>query len=299
MIIPSTASHVNFPVIKRANGKYCWDVAGNKYLDFNGANLTVILGHKRFKFKNPPHFTGESYLEDEVSKELSKLTGTKYFRYFKNGSDAVNCAIRLSRHIVKNPNELVCFAGYAGSNDCYARTINPNGIPDQNSQQKLKYGHIVVYESRYYSHVNQVPMLQHKIKICDDLKSGINGLYENIDADFHLYGKSLANGYPIAVLTGRNDYMEKINEIYYSTTYGGENTGLEAVQQTLKEFNRDKWLKLKKYADSKLPAWQSLTKEQIMEFRKRGILNNGYWQIMQIHTKQDIDRLAEAYIKIC
>lgn len=298
MIKPSTASKEHLPVIKKASGKYVWDVEKNKYLDLTGANLTVILGHNQFKFKNSPNFPGKSYLEDEVSNLLSKHTKTKYFRYFKNGSDAVNCAIRLARHLSGDKNEHVSFAGYAGSNDCYSRTVNPNGIPEQDSSQNLKHGHIVVYESRYDNFAHQVPVLRHKYEICDHLKSGINGLWENIDADFHLYGKSLANGYPVAVLTGRDDYMKRIDEIYYSTTFGGDNVGLEAIKKTLKEYDRKKWLELKEYADSVLPPWQSLKPEQIKKFTKQGVLFTGYWQIMTSHTKEDIDRLASLCKKI-
>jgi len=317
MIKPSTASKEHLPVIKKASGKYVCDVEGNKCLDFTGANLTVILGHNQFKFKNSPNFPGKSFLEDEVSNLLSKHTKTKHFRYFKNGSDAVNCAIRLARHLLTEDKWLVNFMGYAGSNDCYAHTVNKNGIPYQLSRQipvlsannvstrmsqdiilgsyaRDKYG-IIVFESRYSGFGKQ---LKSKIKICDHLKSGINGLWEKIDADFHLYGKSLANGYPVAVLTGHDDYMKRIDEIYYSTTFGGDNVGLEAIKKTLKEYDRKKWLELKEYADSVLPPWQSLKPEQIKKFTKQGVLFTGYWQIMTSHTKEDIDRLASLCKKI-
>ena len=302
MIKPSTASKEHLPVIESAFDCRCLDIDGNEYLDFTGSNLTVILGHERFNFLNTPNFPGKSYLEDEVSKQLSKYTKTKYFRYFKNGSDAVNCAIRLSRHILKWNDAVISFCGYAGANDAYAKTINPNGIPDQDTHQmdpelcaSVTGEGILVFESRFKeiadkSHVG--------IKICDHLKSGINGLWENINADFHLYGKSIANGYPVAVLTGRDDYMKRIDEIYYSSTFGGDNVGLEAIKQTLKKYDRKKWLELKKYADSVLPPWKTITPKQIKQFTKNGVLFNGYWQIMLPHTKEDIDRLASLCKKI-
>jgi glutamate-1-semialdehyde 2,1-aminomutase len=305
MIKPSTASKEHLPIIKSASGCFAIDTDGKCYLDFTGSNLTVILGHDQFKFNYAPNFPGKSYLEDEVSKQLSKYTNTKFFRFFKNGSDAVNCAIRLARHIVKNNNAEVMFNGYAGSNDCYSRTINDFGIPWQDSfqlppnplgEKSTIRGHanIYVFESRFKNNKD----LKAKIKICDHLKSGINGLWENVDADFHLYGKSLANGYPVAVLTGRDDYMKRIDEIYYSTTFGGDNVGLEAIHKTLNAYDRSKWLELKEYADSVLPPWQSLNPEQIKRFTKKGILFTGYWQIMTSHTKEDIDRLASLCKKI-
>lgn len=310
-MIPSTASHINFPVIKKAEGKYCWDVNGRKYLDFFGANLTVVLGHKQFKFDNPPHFSGKSYLEDEVSKQLSKYTKTKHFRYFKNGHNAVDCAIRLSKNLIGNIFTGLAFIGYGGTSDSYVYTTkNSNGVDYARAKQAiLNDGHltgwagnlygtkinILIFESRYSFLAKHIDA---DIKICDHLKSGINGLYESIDADFHLYGKSIANGYPVAVMTGKDKLMKRIDEIYYSTTFGGDNIGLEAIQETIKEYDREKWLDLKAYADSKLPAWESLNTKHIKKFRDKGILFNGYWNIMTEHTKQDIDLLAHLCKKL-
>lgn len=92
--------------------------------------------------------------------------------------------------------------------------------------------------------------------------------------------------------------MKRIDEIYYSTTFGGDNVGLEAIEQTLKKYDRKKWLKLKEYADSVLPPWQSLKPEQIKKFTKEGVLFNGYWAILMSHAKEDIDRLASLCKKI-
>lgn len=309
MIKPSTASKEHLPVIKKASGKHIWDIDGKKYLDFTGSNLTVTIGHKKYRFKNTPNFPGKSYLEDEVSKQLSKYTGTKYFRYFKNGSDAVSCSIRLARNILNKPDAVVCYVGYGGSHNEYARTVNSKGIPyTPSAQLQMGFGmtrfegldyapeniDILIFESRFPG----VAEFKADIKICDHLKSGINGLWEDVNADFHLYGKSLANGYPVAVMTGKNKYMKRIDEIYYSTTFGGDNIGLEAIKQTLKKYDRKKWLKLKEYADSVLPPWQSLDENKIKQFTKNGVLFNGYWAIFQSHTKEDIDRLASLCKKI-
>ncbi len=300
MIKPSTASKEHLPVIKKAWGKHCWDLKNKRYLDFTGANLTTILGYRQFRFKKSPNFPGKSELEDNVSKKLSKYTKTKYFRYFKNGHNAVDCAIRIAGGIF-GQSYRVGFIGYAGTSDLYIWTTeNKRGVKPQMSWQISNFENqipidILVFESRYFELAKKVDC---EFKICDHLKSGINGLWENIESDFHLYGKSLANGYPVAVMTGKNKYMKRIDEIYYSTTFGGDNVGLEAIEQTLKKYDRKKWLKLKEYADSVLPPWQSLKPEQIKKFTKEGVLFNGYWAILMSHAKEDIDRLASLCKKI-
>lgn len=313
---PSTASKEHLPIIKKAEGKFCWDAKGQKYLDFTGSNLTVILGYKNFNFYSVPNFPGVSYLEPEASKRLSKYTGTKHFRYFKNGHNAVDCAVRLARSLF-NKQSSIYFIGYAGTSDDYiSTTSNSNGIAYSRSVQAIiedgkisrwqgnqlcltkgifPEAKILVYESRFEAFAKKIKA---DIKICDHLKSGVNGLYEKIDADFHLYGKSLANGYPVAVMTGEDKLMKRIDEIYYSTTFGGENTGLEGILQTLNEYDRKKWLELKDYADSVLPQWQSIPPKKIKEFTKNGILFNGYWQVMTCHTKEDIDQLSKIIKKV-
>jgi glutamate-1-semialdehyde aminotransferase len=294
MIHPSTSSKRNLPVIYSAEDQYCIGKYGVKYLDFIGGNNTIILGHKKYNFRHTPNFSGKSYLEDKVSETLSHYTKSQHFRYFKNGTDAVSCALRLSRYLLKRYTPTIGFIGYGGSNNEYVYTFNHKGIPYQKSFQITNETScdILVYESRFEE---KAAKIKADFKICDHLKSGINGLTEPM-ADIDLYGKSIANGYPIAIMTGYDDIMEKIDKIYYSTTFGGENVGLESVLLTLKEFEIEKprYETLKRYANKTLPKWGSISEKQIKAFSDKQILFNGYWQIMTCHTKTDIDTLKKA-----
>jgi len=302
-IPPSTSSKSLFPIIKNGEGVHVIDDKYNRYLDFTGSNNTVILGYFPFLNNLPPNFPGVSYLEDEVSDILSKYTKTKHFRYFKNGSDSVSCAIRLARRILNNRRAPIFYVGYAGAHNEYARTINSEGIPDYASYQlnpnelneesfeSYNKDSILVYESRYESLLKNFPS---KIKICDHLKSGIMGLWEENNADFNIYGKSLANGYPVSVITGRDKYMEEISNVYYSTTYGGDNVGLHAIKETINAFTPNIMLYEKRlsFAKTHLPKWKSIPKEKIQFFTENKVLFNGHWQIMLLHTEDQIMRLS-------
>lgn len=308
MIYPSTASNRNYPIIVHSSKQYAYDENGKEYLDFIGGNNTVVLGHKRFKFKHTPIYSGKSILEDELSNKLKEYTGNDYYRYFKNGSDSVSCAIRLSRHILGGEDRNIFFLGYHGANNEYVYTVNPNGIDRQNTCQiqpdpvkdvseyleDNSFVDILVFESRY-SHI--ADNINARIKICDHLKSGIMGLHEPT-YDFDLYGKSIGNGYPISVITGKDEYMERINEIYYSTTFGGDNLGLEAALRTINEFEskEDIYLNLMEYAKDNLPEWDSAPIEVVNNLLDKGILYNGNWQIMLPHSKKDILRLKRALL---
>jgi glutamate-1-semialdehyde 2,1-aminomutase len=292
---PSTNSKEHLPIIAKAKGKYVWDINGKKYLDFSGANLTNILGYRPRK-SVVPNFSGVSIAEAELSGLLSKYTGFDYFRYYANGSDAVNNAVRLARHILGDDNASVLFFGYAGSNDSYARTINDSGIPEQDSEQVMQgacytSADILVFESR---HKKIAKDIKAKIKIEDCLKSGVLALYEQHNSDLVCYGKSIFNGSAGAILTGKNEYMKRIDEVYYSTTFGSNNDMMAEGIRTIKGFEKvkEKYFELYDYAKKVLPPWQSLKPEQIKEFLKHGIIYNGYWQVLAVHTKKDIDRLA-------
>lgn len=308
MIIPSTQSDANFPVFMDAENQFATATDGTRYLDFTGANNTVILGHKKFDFNVPPNFPGKSIYEDDLSDLINReLSIFRQYRYFKNGTDAVSCAIRLGRFLTKK-NAQIAFIGYAGSNNEYISTIRDKSIsvPDTNNIQffpnqflnnDLKIEtefDILVYESRYRDIAQRIKA---KFRICDHLKSGYFGLFETKD-DIDLFGKSLANGYPLSVMSGRPEHMQHINKIYYSTTFGGENTGLQAAIKTITYFkipkNKYDYLTLFEYAKTILPEWDRLPNELIKLFwQKHKILFNGHWQIMACHTKEDIERLAE------
>ena len=284
-IYPSTSSKRHLPIIYKAEGSYAYGTDGRKYLDFTGSNNTVILGHKKFRFANAPNFPGVSYLEREAVQILKSLTNRDLYRFFKNGSDAVSCAIRLARHIISTDYgggsiPTIGFIGY--------------GIPDQRTFQVTDETScdILVYESRHQSKADNVSA---HIKICDHLKSGMKGLTEN-QSQIDLYGKSIANGYPLAIISGDNDIMERINEIYYSTTFGGDNVGLEAFIKTYMEFTKvyDKYDFILRYAEKILPKKKSISEDNIKEFIRNGILYNGEWQIMATHTINEVNKLLSA-----
>ena len=56
-----------------------------------------------------------------------------------------------------------------------------------------------------------------------------------IQADLTVFGKGIANGMPLAAITGKTKYMEKFNDVFYSTTYGGEALSLAASIAVINE----------------------------------------------------------------
>src|SRR5207247_10762579 len=52
--------------------------------------------------------------------------------------------------------------------------------------------------------------------------------YFGVTPDLAAFGKALANGFPLSVVTGRRELMEVFDEIFFSVTCGGELVGLGA-----------------------------------------------------------------------
>ena len=51
--------------------------------------------------------------------------------------------------------------------------------------------------------------------------------------DLATFGKGLANGYPLSALVGNDLYMEKVEHIFFSGTFGGESLSLSAAKAVI------------------------------------------------------------------
>jgi glutamate-1-semialdehyde 2,1-aminomutase len=128
--------------------------------------------------------------------------------------------------------------------------------------------------------------------------------------DLATFGKGMANGYPLSAVVGSDKVMQKVEDIFFSGTFGGETLSLAAVNAVIKKYesqNVPKYLEeigtylleqLNQFIDSENlgdvfwtsghPAWTFLhIKEQkeylpfeiktffLQEVFKRGILTLG------------------------
>jgi glutamate-1-semialdehyde 2,1-aminomutase/spore coat polysaccharide biosynthesis protein SpsF len=56
--------------------------------------------------------------------------------------------------------------------------------------------------------------------------------------DLACFGKGMANGFPLSAIVGRSDVMRWFNDVFFSTTHGGEAASLAASLATLNEIRR-------------------------------------------------------------
>ena len=209
-------------------------------------------------------------LEVEVSEQISRMIpGAEMVRFTKTGSDAGTAAVRAARAIRKR--DKIAYCGTGGVwHDWFAVITNRNeGIPKSlkkmtkkfvfNNIESLKkifdeYGDEIaaVYvepitlefpKDNFLQKVKQLARKYGALLIFDEVVTGFRYAkggaqeYLKIDADIVVFGKGIANGMPLGAITGKSQFMEKFNDIFYSTTYGGETLSLAAASAVLNEID--------------------------------------------------------------
>jgi len=104
-------------IISYADGAYCWDVDGNKFIDWAMGNRVFILGHNNKvvndavieAINKSTNYTRPGILEYDLAKYLVNLLPVaEMVKFGKNGSDTTTAAIKLSRAYTKRDYVAVC-----------------------------------------------------------------------------------------------------------------------------------------------------------------------------------------------
>ena len=257
----------------KGKSSYVWDLDGNKYLDFHMSLGSIILGYSNNKvnrsainqLKKGITFSLMHSLETKVaSKLINMIPSAEMVRFGKNGSDVLAAAVRLARYITKKDKVLTC--GWHGIHDwSLANTSRNGGIPKQikNLSIKFEFNNIdnLVYLikrnrgeiscivmdlcAKYYpekNYLNKVREIADKFKIIlifDEIITGFRmdpggaQSYFNVKPDLSCFGKGIANGFPVSALVGKEKYLRKASDLFYSLTFAGETISLAAADTAL------------------------------------------------------------------
>lgn len=258
---------------ERAKGNWIWDVDGNKYMDYYAAIGPISLGYCyeavddaiREQLNKGISFSLMHRLEYEVCELIHEIVpNAESIRISKTGADVCSAAIRVARAFTKRDHILCC--GYHGWHDWYIGTTTRNqGIPEsvRYLTTTFKYNDLndlenklndkvaavimepVVFEYCEPGYLEGVKSLCQKhgaLLIFDEMWTGfrmaLDGAqgYFNVIPDLAVYSKAVANGMPIALLTGRADVMKLFeHEVFFFTTFGGEALSLAATIATINE----------------------------------------------------------------
>jgi glutamate-1-semialdehyde 2,1-aminomutase len=299
----------------------------------------------------------------EVAEKLIEIIPcADKVRFAKNGTDATSASIRIARAYTDREHIAVC--GYHGWQDWYiGSTTRDLGVPKAVKEltHKFEYNNIKslekIFQEQELACVIMEPMnveypqdtflekvkeLTHKnnaLLIFDETITGfrysLGGAQElfNVIPDLATFGKGMANGYPLSAVVGRNEIMQKVEDIFFSGTFGGETLSLASANVIIDKYKKynvvkhfeevgvDLLIQLNQLIDnndlndifyaSGHPSWSFLhIKGQdnyssfeiktffLQEMFKKGILTLGAHNLSFSHTKKDIDKLIKVYQEV-
>lgn len=356
--------------VDRAKGSRLWDVDGNEYIDFVNGLACITLGYcdpdvdaaVRHQMKSGVTFSLPHRLEMEVAGMLVEMIPcAEKVRFAKNGTDATSGAIRVARAYTGREHVAVC--GYHGWQDWYiGSTSRDLGVPRgvKALTHTFRYNDLASLEHVLGEHpgefaavilepmnsefprdgflekVRDATHRQGAVLVFDETITGfrysLGGAQEELGVipDMATFGKGMANGYPLSALVGRAEYMDLVEQVFFSGTFGGETLSLaaakavltklraEPVTETLKARGRrvlDGVSRLisstgldQMLAISGHPSWSFLQFKDtgafskwhlktffLQEVFKRGIYTLGTHNLSYAHSDGDIDVLLECY----
>jgi len=260
--------------LERGHGCRVWDIDGREYIDYPCALGPILLGYGDTEVDAAVHeqvSAGPSFslghrLEVEVAELIVDMVpGAQMVRFLKTGSEATSAAVRLARAATGRDHIAQC--GYHGWHDwCIGHTARNAGIPgatrslthqwtynDLDSLQRVFAEHpaavaavimepvgVVEPAPGFLAAVRDLAHQHGALLIFDEVITGFRLApggaqeYYGVLPDLAAFGKAVANGYPLAAVTGRREVMELIaTTTFISSTFGGETISLAAARATL------------------------------------------------------------------
>ena len=355
--------------LQRGKGSHVWDVDGNEYLDYNMGIGPLSLGYAydkvdnaiREQLKDGITFSLMHPLEVEIAELIHEvIPNAESIRYSKTGADVTSAAVRVARAFTKREKVLCC--GYHGWHDWYVSVTARNfGIPQavQDLTSTFNYNDIqsvkdsldedtacvilepFVFEppkDNFLKELKEACEENGTLLIFDEMWTGfrisLGGAQEYFDlkADLACFSKAVANGMPIAILTGRKDVMDLLDkDVFFYTTFGGEALSLAAVKATISEIKeKNVPAYLRKQGNKLKEGYNKIASELGMNYTKcsgydcrtiitfnesagnpleikslvqqelikRGILWSGFHNMSFSHSDEDIEYTLNAYREV-
>ena len=263
----------DFPIyFDRAKGCRMWDIDGNEFIDLLCSIGPIILGYSYDRVDDAVRAiitdSFQSSSNHPIQVELARLLveiipSAERVRFMKTGPDATLVAARLARHITKRTYIARC--GYHGWADMWRNgeeggthraaweVVLPfdgtaDSLEDLIKKTPEKFAAVILCpaDTKPFTHENfqGIVDVAHKngmLVIFDEVKTGfrtaLGGAQEllKVTPDLTTLSKGIANGYPIAVVAGKAEYMERISETPTSATFWVEGLSIAAAVATIRE----------------------------------------------------------------
>ena len=347
-------------IVWDADGNKFIDTAPGGYPHILGYAYKPVIKAVYEQMKKGNVFPMMHPLEVEVSELLANtIPCAKMVRFGRNGADVTSMAVRASRAMTGR--DKVLAGGYHGSHDWYIATTERNkGIPEAVKKLTLKFEYndldgvkrlfeenkdqiaAVILEpvqlsppkDDYLKKLKDMAHNEGAVLIFDEIITGFRFAmggaqeYFGVTPDMATFAKAMSNGFPISALVGSEKCMEMFDQgVFFSTTYGGETTGLAAIKATVTELKEKNvipfiWQQGKKLKDGVLKIREKHNLQDVfdcigydcwhvMDFKgenklinkslfqqecmKRGILAGLYHGVCYAHKDNHVEKILRVY----
>ena len=264
--------------LERGRGCRVWDVDGGEYIDYILGLASITLGYAypavteavARQLAEGSIFSLPHPLEVEVAERLIEVIPcAEWARFLKTGSEANSAAIRLAR--AHTGRDVILYCGYHGWAAWYAITtprskgipkdfarfiapFNYNDLPSLERAMDEHFGNVAavimegaLIDSPALGFLEAVKKTAHDhgaLLIFDEIVTGfrwaIGGAQEyfGVVPDLATFGKGMANGLPLSAIVGRADLAGQFEEVFVSSTFGGDTLALAAARATIDEYRR-------------------------------------------------------------
>jgi len=261
--------------LAKGNGCIVTDVDDNRFIDYGMGLGAVSLGYHYpsvdsaiiNQLNEAITLTMMHPLEVEVSELIRDVIPcAESVRFGKNGSDVTSAAVRLARAYTRR--DIILCGGYHGWHDWYVVTTERSaGIPSvlEGLSKKFIYNDIdslkflmnkykgrvaaVIMEpvgvihpqANFLADVKELAHDNGALLIFDEVLTGfriaLGGAqqYCGVTPDLATFGKAVANGMPLSILTGKAEIMAELENVFFSFTFGGEMLSLASAKATIEE----------------------------------------------------------------
>lgn len=260
----------------RAKGAHVRDVDGHTYVDWLMAFGPFLLGYGReeveraavdkaregrlVSLNHPMHV-------EFIEALLTRFPWADMGCFFRNGSEATTAALRVARRATGRRRVVRC--GYHGWHD-WCLPLE-NYVPDGLQQQILEFNanDVSSLEHMYELYPKEIaavvlapemvlPLSKERVHavaslarqhgsvfVMDEVKTGFRSPRGSICAmlgvepDLVTLSKAMGNGWPVAVLLGKQSVMEHGNEMHLSGTFHGDVSAMAASLTTIDIIERE------------------------------------------------------------
>jgi glutamate-1-semialdehyde 2,1-aminomutase len=216
------------------------------------------------------NFSRPTALEIEAAEDfLSLVPGADMVKFAKNGSDVTTAAVKLARAVTGRDKVAACEQPFFSTDDWFIGTTEMNGgIPASAAATTVRFAYndldsvkaalaandvaCVILEAATAVAEPQAGFLEGVRALCDShgtllifdemitgFRWSAGGAQEvyGVQPDLSCWGKAMSNGFPLAALAGKRDYMElgglrtdRDRVFLLSTTHGPESASLAAFR---------------------------------------------------------------------